>query len=119
MFSRRSAYLVAELWAGVLQNQFLFYDPRLAAEYISRIGGSYGDEFPKFVGMSPHQYFDLIVRWVVERSGPGYGCDSYDGFEFIVTRVSLNEIGPVGAAAELDWPLPKGKRLPPPQQRGI
>src|SRR5882672_12088021 len=98
MSSKRSAYLVAEIWAGVLQHQFLFSDPHLAAEYISKTGGSYGDEFPKFVDMSPHEYFDFIVRWVVERCGHGYGCDCYDGFEFIVTQVSLNKAGPVGAA---------------------
>jgi hypothetical protein len=90
--------LVAELAQGRLQDQHLFFNAQLAAEYISSAGNLWqGNGFPIFSGFSPSVYFDEVIQWVVQESQ-----SEYDGIEFIVKQVSLTAHRPDGSAAEVE-----------------
>jgi hypothetical protein len=93
-----SAYLVAELLGGCLQQQHLFRNPGQAAEYISRTGRLWqGESFPVFMGLSASVYFDRVLQWVVDKD-----YREYDGVEFIVKHIYLSQHRADGSAVEVE-----------------
>jgi hypothetical protein len=93
-----SAYLVAELLGGCLQQQHLFRNSDRAAEYISKTGRLWqGESFPAFMGLSASVYFDRVLRWVVDKD-----YREYDGIEFIVKHVYLSQHQSDGSAVEVE-----------------
>lgn len=93
-----SAYLVAELLGGCLQQQHLFRDPDRAAEYISKTGRLWqGESFPVFMGLSASVYFDKVLQFVVDKD-----YREYDGVEFIVKHVYLSQHRSDGSAVEVE-----------------
>ena len=93
-----SAYLVAELLGGCLQQQHLFRDPDRAAEYISKRGRLWqGESFPAFMGLSTSVYFDKVLHFAADQD-----YREYDGIEFIVKHVFWSQYRSDGSAAEVE-----------------
>jgi hypothetical protein len=93
-----SAYLVAELLGGCLEQQHLFRNAHQAAEYISKTGRLWqGESFPVFLGFSPSDYFEKVLQWIMEKD-----YREYDGIEFIVKHVYLSQHRSDGSAVEVE-----------------